>query len=122
MKGREGIREGKLESQVGEFRGKGEVIVMGDMNARIGKLAGSNGEEVVNVNGRKMMKLVKRNCMWVANSSDRCEGKWTRVQGNRRSVIDYVIIDSRMKGKCRRVCVEEMKGGLYDSHTDHKLV
>jgi hypothetical protein len=110
-----------LTKSIEEFS-LGELVVCGDFNARIGKKAGNNGEEVVNVNGRRMLKMVERCGLMVCNTQECCEGKWTRVQAERRSVIDYVLVRRAEWSEVTRVCVEEGSGGGGVYHTDHKLV
>ena len=72
--------------------------------------------------GKRMMRVVDRQSMWVGNASDKCAGNRTRVQGASRSVIDYVLVENDMKRMVRKVRVEEESGGGDLNHTDHKLV
>jgi hypothetical protein len=112
----------RLQEQIGRMEKEGEVLVTGDFNARIGKMGGENGEEKVNWSGRVMMSLVEECGLEVCNGRSDCEGRWTRVQGERRSVIDYVLGEWRCRESNSRVRVEEGSGGGGLSHTDHKLV
>ena len=57
-----------LEKKVGKFKQKGEVVVMGDINARTGNEVGPNGEaSEAKANGKKMLRLMQRQHLEAAN-------------------------------------------------------
>ena len=55
---------GQLEAMIERGKSYGKVMVIGDLNARIGKDGGPNGEEKKNENGKRMMRVVDRQSMW----------------------------------------------------------
>ena len=63
------------------------VTLIGDFNARIGGWGGS-GDHVVNVNGRRLLRLVKEMRLSTVNRLPACEGKWTWWAGEKQSIID----------------------------------
>ena len=82
----------RLKEDVFSFRGKGKVVLLGDFNVRVCKVAndddviGEFGEDTCNVSGNKLIsfldkvELVARNVRQLAS-----ELEWTRV----RSVINH---------------------------------
>ena len=53
------------------------------------------------------MKLAKRNNLSILNSSEKCNGLWTRVEGNSRSVLDYVIVDEESNSALEKMSIDE---------------
>ena len=64
---------------------------MGDLNCKIGTVIGGNKDEITK-GGRLLLKMVKKYKMKVLNAENCCNGVWTRIEGCKRSVIDYVMV------------------------------
>ena len=97
--------------KIGDTR---EVIVMGDLNSRIGhrlssKVVGPFGEETVNDNGNRIIDLCDQNELRILNGffQHRDIHKFTWVQPTRglRSVIDYAITRQTTSMKVQQVKV-----------------
>jgi exonuclease III len=96
-----------LRKALEEFRGEGlEVIVMGDLNARVGRMKGGEvvgefGEEVLNENGVLMKEALLGGGCLALNGRKEGEVEWTfemQVKdGVRRSVVDYVCISEGLE-------------------------
>ena len=78
---------------------KGELLVMGDFNSRVGRnvnrdggIIGPYGEESRNGNGRRMIDYCREQDLIIANTHFQIH-KYTREQKskNERSLIDYVF-------------------------------
>ena len=64
---------------------------MGDLNCKIGDKIKGNGREVTK--GRKLsLELMGNEGMEVLNGIETCNGIWTRQENEKRSVLDYMII------------------------------
>ena len=72
------------------------VMIVGDFNCRVGGVIKGN-QEKVSKGGKKLLKLVEKENLVVANSLDLCEGTWTREEGNSRSVLDYILLNEELK-------------------------
>ena len=116
----EHIRGHKMEADK-----KGEkVIVMGDFNCKIGKQPSKSG--------KVLKQVVKESGMVVLNQHEKCEGKWTRIQGEQKSTIDYVLVD-KVDGKyLKKMVIDEDKintpyhvtreGKVYTDHCAIEVV
>lgn len=82
-----------------------ELIIAGDLNARVGKDAdkwnwviGVNGDEKMNNNGKELLELCIDNDLVIANTHFKPKyiHKFTREMASRRekSITDYVIIEN----------------------------
>ena len=71
------------------------IIVMGDMNCKIGYLIVDNKEEI-SKGGNIMIKMIKEyeNPTY---SGKKCRAKWTRSSGRDNSIIDYIMIGEEDK-------------------------
>ena len=63
------------------------VIITGDFNAKIGNAIQGNKEEV-SKSGRLLLKTALEQELSILNISQKREGKWTRILGKERSVLD----------------------------------
>ena len=61
--------------------------------------------------------FVEGNEWIVANGEDKCIGKWTRIVGNSRTVVDYILMDQALWNGVDKVVVDEM--GHLEVGSDH---
>ena len=78
------------------------------------------GQHATNSNGRMMLEFAEKWNLVMLNVDDRCEGVYTRVQGEERTVLDYCLVDEAMYGKFCGMEIDEGKE-LFDL-SDHCLV
>ena len=91
-----------------------EMLIMGDLNARIG----SEGHKIVPLenspNGKELSQLILIHNLHAANFHQNCEGKWTRIQAckdgtTKKSVLDYILMQQSMYDKLVRLEIDEEK-------------
>ena len=68
-----------------------QIIIMSDMNARIGKEI-SNGDPVLNSNGKRLLDFRDDSNLNILNCHRLCVGKFTWFRGNSQSTIDYIML------------------------------
>ncbi len=94
----------------------------GDFNAKIGTapqgIAGNYPE--VDYSGRGLLEFSHSAELYIANKSPLCEGKWTRVQGQSRSIIDYFLMDMSLANRLMGMFIDEEKTLVVNS--DHNLM
>lgn len=80
------------------------VIVAGDLNARVGStpipgVVGCFGEDVINRNGQELRQFASFNKLKITNTFFRKKDiyKYTWIARGYRSLIDYVIVNEKMK-------------------------
>ena len=94
-----------LVQDVAAFQRKGQVLVMGDFNARVGSatspmdVIGQYGEDVCNRDGARLIDLLHASDLYCLNGRQPLYGAqpaWTRCRASRgeQSIIDYIIGDS----------------------------
>ena len=99
---------GRIESEIKNARKMEQhIIVMGDMNCKIGDLMDGNKEEI-SKGGKIMIKMIKENNMIILNSLEKCRGKWTRSSGREKSIIDYIMIGEDENG-VESIIIDEKK-------------
>ena len=80
-----------IENQVDIAINKGQkLLIVGDFNCHVGKTI-PNNKEKLSVGGRILLKLVKKKNLIILNSTEICKGMWTRVEGGKKSAIDFII-------------------------------
>lgn len=99
----------ELTEEVLSFRARGDVIVMGDLNARIGERV---GDTVTTRNGRRLLAFVATCDMAIVNGTELCSGgQWTWRSNAKRSVIDYVLVSSEALHRVRAMRVLDLDVG-----------
>ena len=99
----------KLEVERGEINGD-YILLVGDMN---GRLESENETNLDSPNGELLKSLVDEHHLKVANFHSNSLGKWTRIQqtkkGEKKSVIDYLLLDEGLCSHLTEVIVDESK-------------
>lgn len=125
---KEGFYE-QLQETVKEVQKRDKLIVMGDLNARVGNNAkvwreviGKQGEVVENGNGKRLLQFCAENDMVVTNTwfqhKDIHKFTWECRGRNQRSIIDYFLVRREMRCQVRDVKV--VRGAEIGS--DHYLL
>ena len=68
-----------------------KIVITGDFNAKIGNMIKGNREEVTK-SGKLLKKMAMEQELSILNSINKCRGKWTRISGKEKSIIDYVMV------------------------------
>jgi hypothetical protein len=108
----EEVRESwtQLADDTLKMKDKGEVVLLGDFNARVGSAAGSgevigqfgepNGQDMPNANGSLMINFLNNIEMMSLGSRDASiKGPaytWHRPSMGQKSIIDYILVDSKL--------------------------
>ena len=103
-----------------------KILMVGDMNAHVGcddqGIKGNN--QHVGVNGEEYRKLFKNNKMTLMNNTNVCKGKWTRIQGDSKSILDLTVATEALKDKITSMEIDEDGKLNIESKraaTDHKM-
>ena len=93
---REQMKIGKEEKQ--------QTLILEDFNAKIGAVIEGNKTQVAK-GVRQLLKLANKENMIILNTvKEKCKAVWARVQGEEKSIIDYVLTDTESANT-----VKEMK-------------
>ena len=108
----------ELSEQCGTYSRMGDVIVMGDLNARIGDAV---GDTLKNENGERLLRLVAEHEMLVLNS-EFAWGKmtWGDTRGV-KSIIDYVLVSKHARHRVRAMEVSDDGVALGFDHSAVRL-
>lgn len=133
--------EGKLSSKTDEIYSElskqvqlkskeGEVVLLGDFNARVGSAGfegdniGQYGEAMINNNGEKLKRFLRGSELFTVNNRRaRPAPEWTRRNKNRsqQSIIDYIIVNQTMLVRVVQAGSFRIQEVDIDS-TDHSLL
>ena len=100
----ERIRE---EVEMGEAKSQ-RVVVMGDLNCKVGGLIVGNKEEE-SKGGKMLIQMLKDSNMKLLNSLQICKGKWTRIEKDKKSILDYVLMKEKEIDQVTKMIVDESK-------------
>lgn len=118
--------EEELTNVLSNISSRKEVIVMGDLNARVGcrtndQVVGRFGEKIVNDNGERLKEICQIHSLRIMNGffqhPDCHKYTWTQPTRNLKSIIDYVIL--RQQSQLKTTDVRVYRGA---SGSDHFLV
>ena len=101
------IFENDLQLAAEKLNNKQELMVLGDLNARVGNnietaggVIGKEGETTISPNGERLIDFCLKNNMKIANTffPHKNIHKYTRVndERNEKSIIDYAIVSSSL--------------------------
>ena len=100
--------------------------MVGDINAHIGNdefgIKGNHNR--IGPNGEEYRNIFKDNNLTVMNNTEICKGKWTRIQGDTKSILDLTIASEDMKGKITSMEIDEEGKMNIESKraaTDHRM-
>ena len=118
-----------LTKQIEEARKrKQHVVMVGDFNCKVGDAVEGNKEEV-SKGGKMLLNLANKQNMKIVNSSKKCKGVWTRTDGTKKSVLDYILINKEDEEMVKQMIIDEdreitpyHKDGGRTIFTDHYTV
>lgn len=119
----------ELSECVSGFEQSVRIVVLGDMNARVGNVEmegviGKFGVPGVNWAGERMVEFCAESGLIVGNTwfKKKLVNKytWLRDNGTDEALMDWVLVDKRLKGRLEDVNVLRSWGGVIGS--DHFLV
>ena len=100
------------------------ILMVGDMNAHIGSddegITGNNDR--IGTNGKEYRRFWKERDLVLCNNTSKCQGKWTRVEGGSRSILDLTIATEGAFNLIKTVEVDEKNRYSIESRkakTDH---
>ena len=112
----------QITSQINKLRKKGEVILMGDFNAKL-EVENQVVQQKQSRNGTCMQKMLDETGM-KAKSLEATYGHWTRVKRKdtaEKSVIDYIIMSEKIADATKYLAIDEigahrLKGKAESDH------
>ena len=104
----------KIECEIEKANINGEtVILMGDMNCKIGKSLIKNNTDEVSKGGRVLLSLCKKMNLAVINGMECTTGLWTRKEWKNgkeeKSVLDYILTKKEDIEVIKKLAVDENK-------------
>ena len=99
----------KIEEEIEMATVNGEtMILMGDLNCKVGKMITNNTDEV-SKGGRVLVNMCEKLDLTIMNKEDICKGTWTRIQKDKKSVLDYMIIKKKDLPLVSEMSIDESK-------------
>ena len=110
-----------ISEQVQQARERNQrVLILGDFNGKIGIEVKGNKPEVTK-GGTLLLKMTKQEKLTILNTTEMCEGLWTRTEGESMSVIDYILIDEDSVESVKSMMVDESKEFSPVGYVDNKM-
>ena len=99
----------EIKSQITLAKQQGQkVLIVGDFNCRIGKSIPGNTDSI-SKGGRLLKKLVKDENLVIGNATEVCKGLWTRVEKEKKSAIDFVLMSEDTSRSLKKMIIDEDK-------------
>lgn len=106
----------KIENEINAAMENDEkLFLFGDFNCRIGDEI--NNKEMSRA-GKKLRNLIKNKDMIFLNEHEKCIGKWTRIEGENKSIIDYAMVLKADSDCINKILIDEEK--LYTPYRSDK--
>ena len=119
----------KIKEQIEIGRNnKQKILALGDFNCKIGEEVKGNTSEIT-MGGKMLQNLTEKTNMEIINTTELCKGTWTREEGGKKSVLDYVLINKEEIGSVEEMNIDEGKEitpyGMEQNrrvYTDHNTI
>ena len=85
-----------------------KVMLMGDLNCKVGDII-ENNSTVVSKGGKVLKTFCSEMGLIITNSMNICEGTWTRMSRDKKSVLDYIIVNQEVAAEVEKVSIDEDK-------------
>ena len=101
-------------------------MVIGDFNVRIGNLINGNHKEVSR-GGKILNKMIKIRKLILTNSTEKCQGLWTRIATldpeniNRKSILDYAVVNQKCYHKIQNIVIDEDRNHVIERITNNAI-
>ena len=82
---------------------------MGDLNCKIGTERIKNNTDELSKGGRVLLSLCKKLDLAIINGEECSEGTWTRIQKEKKSVLDYIITEKKDMSQIKKLIIDEEK-------------
>ena len=120
------IEEHKTTVKTIQASGYEQILWVGDFNAHVGAdkegIEGNNDH--IGKNGIEYRKLLKETNLKLAHNKSCCQGKWTRVQKDKKAILDLTIASEESLDRIKEMKIDEEKLHAISSEkapTDHNL-
>ena len=122
-----------MEKQISDSRENGEsILILGDLNCKVGRIIEGNRDEI-SKGGKVLLKMIKKYKMKLLNADPCCEGRWTRIEGQSKSILDYAIVFEEDVQLMQSLKIDEEKditpyytekvdGEVTRMYTDHCMI
>ena len=92
------------------------IIVAGDFNGHMKEIDGRDTDK----NGKMITDWMEEYSLITLNLEERCEGTYTRIQGETKTTIDYVMVNRKIYENFEKMHIDEEKEIIEGS--DHNLI
>jgi exonuclease III len=97
----------RIENQIEEAKERAQkLLILGDFNCKVGEAIKNNKSEI-SKSGKLLTKMIEKENLCLINSLDVCDGLWTRVEGECRSVLDYVLMRNEDEAAVKYMKIDE---------------
>ena len=127
-----------LEEEIVKYSYAGtSVIIMGDLNSKLGPEFINKDPHSITENGRILSGILERNALIVVNGLEVCKGLITRerstVDNIEKSIIDFVIVSQDLVKSIKSMMIDDdrkyvltkltkTKKGLVKKESDHNTI
>ena len=96
-----------ISKQIQEGKKLGQsVVLVGDFNCRFGSRVKGNTDEM-SKGGKVLLNMVKKHNMKIVNTSEKCTGLWTRTDGKKKSLLDYILMNKEDRELVKQIIIDE---------------
>lgn len=115
-----------ISTHILELKKTGNIILMGDFNAKLDIIRDNTQIQTQSRNGQAMQRMLHITQMYPI-STQPTKGTWTRVNRHNeqeRSIIDYIIVDKELKDNFPTVEIDEKgeRRPTGKNETDHNTI
>ena len=92
-------------------------MILGDFNGHMNMI---EKDRRTDTNGKMILEWMEEFDLNLMNITNKCEGVYTRIEGDQKSAIDYIMVNKKIYDMCTKMVIDEQK--LITASSDHTVI
>ena len=112
-----------ISNQLKEAKNRNQnLLLVGDFNCKVGNKVIKGNTEKLSKGGKLLVEMAKKQDLKIMNGSEKCQGTWTRTDGKKSSILDYVIVDKDDEELVKEMVIDEGRDFTPNHTVDGRCV
>ena len=93
------------------------LMILGDFNGHLNMIENNRRNDM---NGKMVIEWMEEHNLILLNATEKCEGTYTRIEGDQKSAIDFILVNRNLYKMSTSLKIDEKKELFHLS--DHTML